>query len=573
MTASVNRFNPSSNQWTAVGSLAVARSGHSVTALQDGKVLVAGGYSPGALSSCELFDPATNTWSSTGGMNTARDYHTATLLLDGRVLVAGGYGVGSTTFASVELFNPSSGTWTVATSMSTARSSHTATLLPNGNVLVAGGWSGGSGYLRYAEVFLPTSGGWTTVAPMNTARERHTAVLLPSGFVLVAGGSNDSALSSAELYDPSLNTWTGSTMSIARGGATMAVLSNGNALVCGGYAGSATFLSSCEIYYSHSNTWALTTSMSIGRYSPSSALLQNNKFLVTGGESSYAVYLSSSEIFDMLPPSCLFDVPSGGLQIDLRQLSEKVWSTPNSVYPANIEHLGMCGTEVSSSIAACPVGSTVCESGGGLYLSYGQNPFSVWFSGDSLFYQHGIASPSCRFSTIEFVCDPEGSDDAGPIHVSNSADHCQQTFLWKTKLACPKKSCFSLVNDREFDLTELLGTTHSVPNPYVANSTAHLALCGETVTTVPECANAGWPACRTSDGQRPLQLGAVPITYSLTAESTLLMAYSLADPFTTTIEFICDEQVGLGQPELVSIGADNTSYHFVWAGKSGCPVV
>jgi len=228
---------------------------------------------------------------------------------------------------------------------------------------------------------------------------------------------------------------------------------------------------------------------------------------------------------------------------------------------------------VSSSIAACPVGSTVCESGSTQYLSYGQNPFSVWFSGDSLFYQHSTASPSCRFSTIEFVCDPEGSDDAGPIHVSNSADHCEQSFLWKSKLACPKKTCFPLVDGREFDLSDLLGTTHSVPNPYVANSTAHLALCGETVTTVPECANAGWPACRTSDGQRPLQLGAVPITYSLTAESTLLMSYSFASPFTTTIEFICDEQVGPGQPGLVSIGADNASYHFVWLGKSGCPVV
>jgi len=30
--------------------------------------------------------------------------------------------------------------------------------------------------------------------------------------------------------------------------------------------------------------------------------------------------------------------------------------------------------------------------------------------------------------------------------------------------------------------------------------------------------------------------------------------------------------VGLGEPELVSIGAGNSSYHFVWAGKSGCVV-
>jgi len=273
-------------------------------------------------------------------------------------------------------------------------------------------------------------------------------------------------------------------------------------------------------------------------------------------------------------PACVFDFPSSDndLQIDLRPLADKVWSTPNSEYPDNVEHIGMCGTEVSSSIAACPAGSTVCESGGSLHLSYGQNPFSVWYSGDSLFYQYSAASSSCRFSTIEFVCDPEASDDAGPVHTANSADHCEQSFLWKSKLACPKKTCHPTVDGHAFDLSGLLGTTHSVPNPFVASSTAHLALCGEIVTSVPECANAGWPACQTADGVRPLQLGAVPVSYSLSAASTLLAAYSYANPFTTTIEFICDEAVGLGEPELVSIGAGNSSYHFVWAGKSGCVV-
>ena len=45
---------------------------------------------------------------------------------------------------------------------------------------------------------------------MGTARVHHTATLLPSGKVLVAGGQMmaNSALSSAELYDPASGTWT-----------------------------------------------------------------------------------------------------------------------------------------------------------------------------------------------------------------------------------------------------------------------------------------------------------------------------------------------------------------------------
>src|SRR6266576_1002992 len=66
--------------WTATGSLGTARFFHTATLLPSGKVLVAGGYNGGYLSSAELYDPATGSWSSTGSLSTARDIHTATLL-------------------------------------------------------------------------------------------------------------------------------------------------------------------------------------------------------------------------------------------------------------------------------------------------------------------------------------------------------------------------------------------------------------------------------------------------------------------------------------------------------------
>jgi hypothetical protein len=51
--------------------------------LPNGKVLVAGGRS---LSSSELYDPATGTWTATGSLANERYGHTATLLPNGKVL-------------------------------------------------------------------------------------------------------------------------------------------------------------------------------------------------------------------------------------------------------------------------------------------------------------------------------------------------------------------------------------------------------------------------------------------------------------------------------------------------------
>jgi len=85
--------------------------------------------------------------------------------------------------------------------MDTARNLRSATLLPDGTVLVAGGY-GNSGYLSSAELYDPAVGTWSSAGSMNSARYDHSAILLPNGTVLVAGGSSGSSiLASAELYN------------------------------------------------------------------------------------------------------------------------------------------------------------------------------------------------------------------------------------------------------------------------------------------------------------------------------------------------------------------------------------
>ena len=90
------RYDPNSDNWTRVNSMAIQRTGQTATSLADGRMLVVGGRSfdgnvPASVATAEVYSSSTNDWSSAGNMSVARAYHTATLLNDGRVLVCGGH--------------------------------------------------------------------------------------------------------------------------------------------------------------------------------------------------------------------------------------------------------------------------------------------------------------------------------------------------------------------------------------------------------------------------------------------------------------------------------------------------
>jgi hypothetical protein len=218
-------YDPSTGTWSVTGSFNSPRGrfDYSLTPLQNGKVLAAGGSDTddfgSVLTNAELYDPNTGTWSVTGDLNTGRNGHSATVLPDGNVLIAAGHGFPcsegfcySTVNTSAEVYNPATGTWNYTGSLS-RRSNHTATLLPNGQVLVVGGWNAGYDVGRFitldtAETHDPATGRWTSTANLNSARYFHTATLLPNGKVLAVGGfgGSDGTLRSAELYDRGAST-------------------------------------------------------------------------------------------------------------------------------------------------------------------------------------------------------------------------------------------------------------------------------------------------------------------------------------------------------------------------------
>ena len=99
-------YSPISQSFLPVGAMSAARSGASVTALNAGAVLVAGGFNGAAfLDNAELYSVGTGTFSNVSTrMVSPRYQHTATLLNDGRVVLVGGIGSGNQVLSTAEVF-------------------------------------------------------------------------------------------------------------------------------------------------------------------------------------------------------------------------------------------------------------------------------------------------------------------------------------------------------------------------------------------------------------------------------------------------------------------------------------
>jgi hypothetical protein len=298
--AGAELYNPATGTFTLTGSLNEAREGHEATLLDDGTVLIAGGFNGTTLASAELYNPATRTFTLTGSLNAARNGLSATLLGDGRVLIAGGAGT------VCELYNPATGTFTLTGSLNVARGSQRATPVSvqnNGMVLIEGG---GPGFLASAELFNPATGTFTLTGSLNDARVSHTATLLINDLVLIAGGEQAGAtfLTSAEVYNPTTGRFTHTgNLNTPRSLHTATLLNDGRVLIAAGSNLSSVALANAELYNPVTGTFTLTGSLNTARFDPTATLLNNGMVLIAGGGSSSLGYLDSAELYEPAAPT------------------------------------------------------------------------------------------------------------------------------------------------------------------------------------------------------------------------------------------------------------------------------
>ena len=225
--STVECFDPATEEWSLVAPTNTARNTCGA-GVMDGKLYTVGGWDDDAgdegmaLRSVECFDPSTGQWSAVAPMNSVRD-GAAVATVGGKLYAVGGAGGpldGDVAFlSSAECFDSSTGLWSPIAAMSTARCYHDVAMLA-GKLYAVGGSSEDDeddDALSAVECFDPSTGQWSPVADMGAARNS-TGVSVSDGKLYAVGGHDGANnLSSIESFDPATGQWSSmGNMSIAR---------------------------------------------------------------------------------------------------------------------------------------------------------------------------------------------------------------------------------------------------------------------------------------------------------------------------------------------------------------------
>lgn len=298
-------FDPATGTFTPSGELLVTRWNTPAVLLPGGDVLLLGGETNfaqlEAATSVQRWDAASSAWSVAGHLLEHRIGPTATLLPGGEVLVVGGFA------SQPEIFDPESGeSRRPAGEMVQPRLGHTATPLSDGRVLIAGGWTTVLGEVLEAEVFDPETESFTPTGLLHVGRGNHLAQRLADGRVLLAGGDTLigdpvelTPTATAEIWDPATGEFTPTgSLAAGRALAASARLADGSVLVAGGFGPDNVIFAEIEIFDPLTGQWTRPASLPSPRVGLALAALEDGRVLLTGGSPGNDFPVLAGELYE-----------------------------------------------------------------------------------------------------------------------------------------------------------------------------------------------------------------------------------------------------------------------------------
>ncbi|NBX16230.1 MAG: hypothetical protein EBR09_02575 [Proteobacteria bacterium] len=204
-SGSAEIWEPATGSFRTLSSqMKTARSGHTATLLNSTTVAIIGGEtSPaektagddaGYLAEIELFDiPTLSFIPETYRLQTGRTFHTTTALDENRILIAGGLSAPQQGTDHIEIFDLRTKTVVFGGLLTGARALHTGSRLRDGTILFAGGVGQGTPLASTERCTVSNSDEVLCSAgpKMSITRWMHAATLLPDGRLMISGGLSE----------------------------------------------------------------------------------------------------------------------------------------------------------------------------------------------------------------------------------------------------------------------------------------------------------------------------------------------------------------------------------------------
>lgn len=161
-----------------------------------------------------IYDPATNLWTigTDAPTSSSRGSGHAFVAVNDKLYTFGGEGPTAGTWNNqVAAYNSVSNAWEIKNNWASPRNSMAPGVI-NGKVYLAGGRTGYGATLAINQEYDPATDTWLTKAPLTQHRIPATSAVYNNKLYVFGGNSKTSesqntALTSVEVYDPSLNTW------------------------------------------------------------------------------------------------------------------------------------------------------------------------------------------------------------------------------------------------------------------------------------------------------------------------------------------------------------------------------
>lgn len=286
--ADVIAFDAASNAWRARAPLPTPRASAGAVALDDGRIVVAGGLGGGRLDAVEVYDPKAEVWSRAAPMPGARTEPTLVELPDHTVALLGGYTEGGETIERVDRYDPRVDTWTALPPLSPSRDP-SAVLVVGQALLVIGGYApDGNTHLGLSRLTLGTST-WVD-GPDPPERSNGRYVLLADGGILAIGGvvfeqhQPERSVELVQRYDAAGLRWSDlAALPEPRTSFSGSELPDGSVLVAGGEDLGARTLQSTWVLAPGGAAWTSGPPLPEPRSHHDAAVLSDGSVLLIGG--------------------------------------------------------------------------------------------------------------------------------------------------------------------------------------------------------------------------------------------------------------------------------------------------